>query len=62
MQSVFLSTAYANDSQQVIYILYWSRVKVNIQRSRVERLLWIKWLLTDDIISEKLAYAGTPDW
>ena len=35
MQSVFLSTAYVNDSQQVIHIFYWPRVKVNTQRAHV---------------------------
>ena len=57
MQSPLLSTTYAYDSQQIIYIFDKMRVKVNTQRSHVkkcntQRLLWIKYLLTDDIILE----------
>ena len=37
MQSSLLSTAYAYDSQQVIYIFDNMRVKVNTQRSRVKK-------------------------
>ena len=37
MQSQLLSTTYAFDSQQVIYILDKMRVNVNIQRSRVKK-------------------------
>ena len=62
MQSMFLSTRYANDSQQVIYIFCWSRVKVNTQRVCVKRLLPIKWLLTDDIILEYLVYTVRGDF
>ena len=36
MQSVFFSTAYANDSEHVIYIFYRSCVEVNTQRSCVK--------------------------
>ena len=37
MQSPLLSTTYADDSQQVIYIFDKMRVKVNTQRSRVKK-------------------------
>ena len=37
MQSQLLSTMYAYDSQQVIYISDKMRVKVNTQRSRVKK-------------------------
>ena len=37
MQSPLLSTTYAYDSQQVIYIFDQMRVKVNTQRSRVKK-------------------------
>ena len=37
MQSQLLSTMYACDSQQVIYIFDKMRVKVNTQRSRVKK-------------------------
>ena len=37
MQSQLLSTTYAYDSQQVIYIFNKMRVKVNTQRSRVKK-------------------------
>ena len=37
MQSPLLSTKYAYDSQQVIYIFDQMRVKVNTQRSRVKK-------------------------
>ena len=37
MQSPLLSTMYADDSQQVIYIFDKMRVKVNTQRSRVKK-------------------------
>ena len=39
MQSPLLSTTYAYDSQQVIYIILFDkmRVKVNTQRSRVKK-------------------------
>ena len=40
MQSVFLSTAYANDSQQqVINTFYWSHVKVTTRRSCVKNVI-----------------------
>ena len=65
MQTPLLSTTYAYDSQQVIYIFNKMRVKVNTQRSRVkqcntQRLLLIKLLLTDDIISENRRMLGLP--
>ena len=65
MQSPLLSTTYAYDSQQVIYIFDKMRVKVNTQRSRVkkcntQRLPPIKWLLTDDITSENWRTSGLP--
>ena len=65
MQSPLLSTTYAYDSQQVIYIFDEMRVKVNTQRSRVkkcntQRLPPIKKLLTDDIISENWRTQGLP--
>ena len=65
MQSPLLSTTYAYDSQQVIYIFDKKRVKVNTQRSRVkkcntQRLPPIKQLLTDDIISENWRTLGLP--
>ena len=37
MQSQLLSTTYAYDCQQVIYIFDKMRVKVNTQRSRVKK-------------------------
>ena len=37
MQSPLLSTTYAYDSQQVIYLLDKMRVKVNTQRSRIKK-------------------------
>ena len=37
MQSPLLSTTYAYDSQQAIYIFDTMRVKVNTQRSRVKK-------------------------
>ena len=37
MQSPLLSTTYAYDSQQVIYIFDKKRVKVNTQRSLVKK-------------------------
>ena len=37
MQSPLLSTTYAYDSQQVIYIFDKMHVKVNTQRSRVKK-------------------------
>ena len=37
MQSQLLSTTYAYDSQQVIYIFDKMHVKVNTQRSRVKK-------------------------
>ena len=37
MQSPLLSTTYAYDSQQVIYMFDKLRVKVNTQRSRVKK-------------------------
>ena len=37
MQSQLLSTTYAYDRQQVIYIFDKIRVKVNTQRSRVKK-------------------------
>ena len=37
MQSPLLSTTYAYDSRQVIYIFDKMRVKVNTQRSRVKK-------------------------
>ena len=37
MKSQLLSTTYAYDSQQVIYIFDKMRVKVNTQRSRVKK-------------------------
>ena len=54
MQSLFLLTAYATDSPEVIYIFYWLQVKVNTQRSKIHR----DWLLTDDIISENWHMPG----
>ena len=39
MQSPLLSTTYANDSQQVIYIFDKLRVKVNTQRARVKNVI-----------------------
>ena len=65
MQSQLLSTTYAYDSQQVIYIFDKMHVKVNTQRSRVkkcntQRLPPIKLLLTDDIISENWRTPGLP--
>ena len=39
MQSPLLSTTYAYDSQQVIYIFDKMRVKVNTQRSRVKNVI-----------------------
>ena len=38
MQSPLLSTTYAYDGQQVIYIFDKMRVKVNTQRSRVKKM------------------------
>ena len=65
MQSPLLSTTYAYDSRQVIYIFDKMRVKVNTQRVRVkkcdtQRLPPIKKLLTDDIISENWRTPGLP--
>ena len=39
MQSPLLSTTFAYDSQQVIYIFGKIRVKVNTQRSRVKNVI-----------------------
>ena len=63
MQSPLLSTTYAYDSQQVIYIFDKTCVNVDTQRSRVkkcntQRLPPIK--LTDDIISENWSTPGLP--
>ena len=65
MQSQLLSKTYAYDSQQVIYIFDKMHVKVNTQRSHVkkcntQRLPPIKYLLTDDMISENWRTPGLP--
>ena len=59
MQSPLLSTTYAYDRQQVIYIFDKMHVRVNTQRSGVKNVLFIH-LLTDDIISGNWCMLGLP--
>ena len=46
MQSPLLSTTYAYDSQQVIYIFDQMRVKVNTQRSRVKKCITSMYMMS----------------
>ena len=63
MLLLLLLTMYTNDSQQVIYIFYWTCVKINTQwlrfkKCKTQRLLPINWLLTNNKSSENWCTKG----
>ena len=61
MQSLFLPTAYANDSQQVIYMYDRTRVKVNTLSFVVKNLIHRDETATDEMVLRTQCITENPE-